>query len=595
MALAWGLASLQALFATERGEALAELEARRKALDFYAQKTLDMKLNQALERELKRIRDAAEDPLLPDDGLLLARAGLQVLPRPIIYRAGEEKPATQLYRRLVAGHTPDSDDDEPGSPWARRLELFTAFRMALSKKDTPKIERTFREILLLKAMFKLSAAREIPFTLALLEVFVENGSPDQDLMRAMLRDSLPAGPGREKIMGLQRALLTSREKFTRPDFDFLAGLIITLSEKSNVEHSNFSSRAQVAPSPSPAEPWPSGAPPMLVDSRWYVKDIDGDPHGVAVDLPLLLAAVADGMKELGLLAPEDSVALEGKLDHEQPAALMPVAVRLAKWDSALAAIARRYRLKTGLVFTTGFSAMAILALIAVAQRRKERFLAMKSDFVAAVSHELKTPLASARLLAETLERKLSGSPEARDYPARMVRQIDSLTFMVENILSFNRLDKGGWSLRKCAVNLEETLSSMKMELERHSPSPVEVRLHGLEGLQVEADPEMMTLLFMNLASNAVKHNTRSLAKIDVTARRERGVVLLFSDNGPGMPEDEWERVFTEFYRRPGAQGGAVQGSGLGLAICRRIMSEHGGGIRIGASGPDGTVFEITFA
>ncbi|MDH4183136.1 MAG: sensor histidine kinase, partial [Nitrospinota bacterium] len=384
VALAWGLASLQALFATERGEALAELEARRKALDFYAQKTLDMKLNQALERELKRIRDAAEDPLLPDDGLLLARAGLQVLPRPIIYRAGEEKPATELYQSLLVGRT-SGLDDEPGSPWARRLELFSAFRVALSKRDTPKIERTFREILLLKAMFKLSAAREIPFTLALLEDFVENGSPDQDLMRAMLRDSLPAGPGREKIMGLQRALLTSREKFTRPDFDFLAGRIIALSEKSGVEHSNFSSQAQAAPTPSPAEPWPSGAPPMLVDSRWYVKDIDGDPHGVAVDLPLLLAAVADGMKELGLLAPEDSVALEGRLDHEQPAALMPVAVRLAKWDSALAAIARRYRLKTGLVFTTGFSAMAILALIAVAQRRKERFLAMKSDFVAAVS------------------------------------------------------------------------------------------------------------------------------------------------------------------------------------------------------------------
>jgi signal transduction histidine kinase len=67
----------------------------------------------------------------------------------------------------------------------------------------------------------------------------------------------------------------------------------------------------------------------------------------------------------------------------------------------------------------------------------------------------------------------------------------------------------------------------------------------------------------------------------------------FSDNGVGIPEAEWERIFGEFYRLSG-QGREVPGSGLGLALCRRIMHLHGGTLRVAASSPEGTTFELTF-
>lgn len=584
---------MQLVFLRERAEAAEDLKARRTALTFYAGKTLHMKLAGAMERSLKRIHITAGDPLMPDDGLLLVKGGRQVLPRPVRYREGADTAATDLCESLVKADYAGMDD-EPDSPWAKRVELFQRFSAALEMKDNKRIADTFRDILTQRAVFQLSAARDIPYMVALLDLFTEKSDPDPSLMRGLLRDSVPAGPGREKMEGLQRAMLMARDKFTRPDFDFLSARIITLSERSGVEHSNFSAMARLKPAEVIRGPLPSGAPPALMSSRWYVKQVDGEPHGIEVDLDSMLAEVTENMGELGLLQAGDRVEFDGPLEHIHPADLLPTAVWMEGWDRAQNDINKRYRMKMALVVFSGLAAAAALGLLALAWRRKERFLTMKSDFVAAVSHELKTPLASARLMAETLERKLAGSPEARDYPERMVRQIDGLTFMVENILSFNRLDKGGWTVRKSQVNLEETLAAMRAEIGFQSPGAVEVELEELEGVMVEADPEMMTLLFMNLANNAVKHNHRKKARIVVRRAKTKGVALIFSDNGPGLPPDEWEKVFTEFYRRKGSGGASTGGNGLGLAICRRIMREHGGSIRIASSGPEGTAFELFF-
>ena len=101
----------------------------------------------------------------------------------------------------------------------------------------------------------------------------------------------------------------------------------------------------------------------------------------------------------------------------------------------------------------------------------------QADFVATVSHELRTPLASIRLLAETLELRLTGNPEARDYPARIVREAENLTFLVENVLSFNRFDKGRWKLQAEQVRVGEVAASLRQEL-AVLPEPVELLVEG---------------------------------------------------------------------------------------------------------------------
>jgi signal transduction histidine kinase len=102
------------------------------------------------------------------------------------------------------------------------------------------------------------------------------------------------------------------------------------------------------------------------------------------------------------------------------------------------------------------------------------------------------------------------------------------------------------------------------------------------------------MLLSNLVHNACRYTTRSPVELRVEARREGATVVRVSDNGVGIPRESWEVVFEEFRRLRSEALPARGGSGLGLAICRRIMSLHGGSIRVAASSPEGTTFELTF-
>ena len=218
-------------------------------------------------------------------------------------------------------------------------------------------------------------------------------------------------------------------------------------------------------------------------------------------------------------------------------------------------------------------ALTIAGLAFVAQQRKYRFVELKSDFVATVSHELRTPLASIRLLAETLEWRLAQGAEAQDYPARIIHEADGLGFLVENLLSFNRIDKGRWVPHLSRVRLDELVATLRRDLEAWAAGAGGAdggrgRARAARGPAAAAaaagEPGAQRLCLQHAQPRAA-----------CAWRRSRTARVLFSDNGVGIPEAEWERVFGEFYRLRG-QGREVPGSGLGLALCRRIMRLHGG-------------------
>jgi signal transduction histidine kinase len=114
-------------------------------------------------------------------------------------------------------------------------------------------------------------------------------------------------------------------------------------------------------------------------------------------------------------------------------------------------------------------------------------------------------------------------------------------------------------------------------------------------VELEVDPSLLRLLLSNLARNACAYNRRNPVELSLRAYPHpgHGCVVLFGDNGIGIPESEWENVFGDFYRLD-SQGTEVHGSGLGLALCRKIMALHGGRISIDSSGPQGTTFSLLF-
>jgi signal transduction histidine kinase len=266
-------------------------------------------------------------------------------------------------------------------------------------------------------------------------------------------------------------------------------------------------------------------------------------------------------------------------------------------DAAERALINAFWWKSSLLALTALLGVAVVLLMRLTERRERASLALQREFIATVSHELRTPLAAIRVLAETLERKLRGSDAARDYPQRLVAAVDGLGFLVENILSFNRIEAGRLQPKLEPFRLAALEPMLRDDVALMVERPVRLDVEGLDALgQVAADATLLRILVLNLLRNTWKYARPETANPRFTVRGRvdgAAVVLTFEDDGPGIPADAHERVFEPFHRQPGAESSNVRGSGLGLALARRIAVLHGGALRISAASPGGTTFELT--
>lgn len=588
LALCWGLVSLQRLFAQEREEAYTQLLSRRAALEQLAAESLRQSLERRLQALTPTLYRALEDPLAPAEGLYFRYRGYQLLPRLERSAAGSRTPARRLYESLqYALQAPF-----PADPWEEYLSRLRSAEQALSAQDSARATALVEELLRHHAANPLPPEQDLPYLLLVAER-LQRGPATLPLLRALVRQGLPEDLGGVAHgAGLQRTLLRERTELTEPDFDFLRQRIALLSQAVGEPTEDFLARVREANAGALVLP-ESLSEPTLLGQRWYLEPRGEAVVGVAVEPAELLEEIAAHLRHRRLIDSTTRLRLPPSTTLE-PLSSLRVEVEMPRWAAAQADMDRRYGLKSLLVAACGALAVAILVLAMVSQHRKYRFIELKSDFVSTVSHELRTPLATIRLLAETLERKLTQAPEVRDYPARIVQATDGLHFLVENILSFNRIDKGRWKPRPELVRLEELVAHLRADLVGTTRVPMSLSADVGEA-ELEVDPGLARLLFINLGRNACAYNLRSPVELSVRAypRHGHGCLVLFSDNGVGIPQAEWENVFRDFYRLS-SQGVEVHGSGLGLALCRRIMRLHGGSIHVDNSSPQGTTFALLF-
>lgn len=588
--LLWGLATLESIVIDERGQARENVASQEAVLAEYARRTLEQSLQAQLLAQHPAIEVAAEDPLAPADGLLLVEEGRQRLPRLAPAAPGQDTPARALYDRIRRREIPA--ELEAGSPPQRRVELVLELRDALERADPAEIGEAMRAVLRHRAGFVLDSAFDLPVMVAVLDDFTARIRPAPELMTGLLRDGFGADPG-ARLAALQRALLRRQGRFSAPDFRFLADRIEALSREADVPVDDFAAVTHAPAQPPVPLPLRVDEPMLVGEGRFFVAPHSGSQiRGVQVDVGSEIDVIEEEMRRRGLLEPEDRVSLP-PLEGPTPLATLPFEVSAPRLLRAGAKAEERFWLKTGFVAGCGALALVIVVLSLTLQRRQNRFVELKSDFVATVSHELRTPLASIRLMAETLERRTRDVPAARDYPKRIVRDIDELAFLVENILSFNRLDKGRWQPRRSDVELAPLLDAVVEELSQYGYGELVVRSEGLAGVVLHGDRELLLLLLRNLVKNACTYNERRPVELDVGARMEglRRFVVEVADNGVGIPAADHGRIFEDFQRGAGTR---ARGSGLGLSICRKTMEAHGGRIRIVRSGPEGTRFALEF-
>ncbi len=598
LVLAWGLVWLQGIFLEERDEALAEVAARRRALEQFALIELEQRLRAQLDETKPTIDAAREDPLLPAGQFMLYDRGELVLPRQSHPLSGSGAPVSAVYLRLqqdpASQWDGQVDDDEP---WNVRVQLLVELKQALEAGDREAIEGSFRDLLAHRAAFVMATERDLPTMLVGLEMLQRQARPRRELMAGLLRDGLTGQTSR--LDGAQRQLLKRVDRFTSKDLRYLADRIIALCEAHSVLYSDFSARIDEAlerkgdPPAVPPLPDPTPREPMLLDhGRWYVIPARDDRvYGIEVRVGSLLEEITAAMRERALLGPEDEV--KGR-STARAAAVSSVGLEIASptWAAATDAAESRYRLKAMVEGIIALLVFGVMGLGIIIYRRRHRFLELKSEFVSAVSHELRTPLASIRLMAETLERRTKDVPRARDYPTRIIRDVDGLSFLVENILSFNRLERGRWVPKPETVALSELVEKLGRDKDSWARRPAALAIGDVD-TTIFADPDLLQLVLTNLARNGCQYNERDPAEISVTTEPcSPGVFILVKDNGTGIPEGQSERIFDDFYRAGSAQ--KTRGSGLGLSICRKIMEAHDGHVRVRETGPDGTTFELYF-
>ncbi len=243
-------------------------------------------------------------------------------------------------------------------------------------------------------------------------------------------------------------------------------------------------------------------------------------------------------------------------------------------------------------------AMALgVFLVAGAAAREVRVAELKSNFVASVSHDLKTPLALIQLFAETLELGRVRTPErAQEYYGIINGEAKKLTRFSENILDFSRMEAGLRPYRMEPADLQESLSKVLSRMEtQFSQGHFAVTTRVEPNLpRVLADEGAAEQAIENLLANAMKYSGEART-IEVDARRADGhIIVSVTDHGIGISRREQGRIFRKFYRVQRELGGGPQGTGLGLAIVEHTMRGHGGFVRVESEPDRGSTFSLHF-
>lgn len=269
------------------------------------------------------------------------------------------------------------------------------------------------------------------------------------------------------------------------------------------------------------------------------------------------------------------------------------AAALAEGDPTLVAAERSARRTLALAGLMAAVLIAGLVLSLQAGRANAKLADMRSDFVSAVTHELKTPIANLQAIHQTLASGRINYDASREYAAMGVREATRLTRLIENLLAYARITDVADAYSFDKVSLGEVVDESLQEFASHlSEAQFTVSVDVPDHLPLlRADSTALELMLNNLIDNAIRYSagTRVLS-IGARAKNERFVALTIADRGIGIPDAEKGRVMKKFFRGRHSNAG---GSGLGLAIVERIVRDHGGTVDIESTLGVGTSVLIT--
>jgi two-component system, OmpR family, sensor histidine kinase SenX3 len=239
------------------------------------------------------------------------------------------------------------------------------------------------------------------------------------------------------------------------------------------------------------------------------------------------------------------------------------------------------------------SSRLVLALVED-RTRERRVEAIRRDFVANVSHELKTPVGALNLLAEAVEEAADDPEAVTRFAGRMQTESARLTRLVQQIIELSRLQGDDPLDEPEVVDVDATVSrSIDQSMIDAQSKGITVVHDGERGLQILGKGDEVALALGNLVANAVAYSPDHSRVVVAARARDMVVDLCVTDQGIGIPAAEIDRIFERFYRIDPARHRSTGGTGLGLSIVKHVAASHGGEIRVWSVEGQGSTFTLS--
>jgi len=242
-----------------------------------------------------------------------------------------------------------------------------------------------------------------------------------------------------------------------------------------------------------------------------------------------------------------------------------------------------------------FFALIILgaAFVYRAVRRQLRMHQQQQNFMMAITHELKTPIAVTKLNLETLQKHQLDEPKRQKILQMTLQETNRLNALTNNILVSSQLEGGRYAVSKEELNLSDLVKSSVLDFKLRFPE-INWQMEIEEELEITGDPLLLTILVNNLLDNARKYSPKN-GPVFCALRKDKAQILLnVIDSGPGIAEEEKKKIFEKFYRIGNESTRTAKGTGLGLYLCKKIAADHNADIYVTDNTPSGCIFVVSF-
>ena len=290
------------------------------------------------------------------------------------------------------------------------------------------------------------------------------------------------------------------------------------------------------------------------------------------------------------------ISLEQQNDQMRFYKLLQLNKDEAAYEQKLFLINDEHSRKTAQYISEGitFVIVTLIGALFVYRSVRKQFMLnrQQQNFMMAVTHELKTPIAVINLSLETLLKRKLDEEKQQNFIKTSLQETERLNELVSNILITSQLESGNYLSAKESINFSELVDKCAIYFAARFPSRT-ITKNIEENLFINGESLLLQLLINNLISNALKYSPKG-KPVHINLVSNNNVLLSVMDEGIGINEEEKKKVFTKFYRSGDEAIRNTKGTGLGLYLCKRIAESHNGKISIIDNKPAGSIFNVEF-